>query len=269
MNTQIIWIIDHIANNVEPHTHDFYQMIFCQKKGGEITIDNKTHEAKQDHIYFIKPGTNHTIKQKNDMKVIDLKFFVYGDDLNSCLQNTPTEFQLDDISFMKMMFLFIAKEGIDGKAYCNEVTNSALKLLLAKIVHKFNESSISTPHDYQVFFDPPEYTKNNTDIMILELKNYIEQNIDKPITLDELAARVNFNKTYLVKRFKTLFEVSPIKFVLNMRIEKAKQMLISENLSIQEIAEKVGFNSLHYFSSVFKQIEGVAPTEYRKYFNRY
>ena len=51
MNTQIIWIIDHIANNVEPHTHDFYQMIFCQKKGGEITIDNKTHEAKQDHIY--------------------------------------------------------------------------------------------------------------------------------------------------------------------------------------------------------------------------
>ena len=115
-----------------------------------VTITSKTDKAGID--IFIKPGTNHTIKQKNDMKVIDLKFFVYGDDLNSCLQNTPTEFQLDDISFMKMMFLFIAKEGIDGKAYCNEVTNSVLKLLLAKIVHKFNESSISTPHDYQVLF---------------------------------------------------------------------------------------------------------------------
>ena len=115
----------------------------------------------------------------------------------------------------------------------------------------------------------PEHTKNSTDISILQLKNYIENNIDRAITLDELANEVNLNKTYFVKRFKALFEETPIKFILDMRIEKAKKLMVSENLSIQQVAERVGFNSLHYFSSVFKQIEGVAPTEYRKYFNRY
>ena len=263
----MLWIIDHVANSVVPHTHDFYQMILCRKKGGEITIGNKMFETKQDHIYFIKPGTIHKIEQKGSMKVIDLKFYAHGDELNKFLLKTPEEFKLTDISFMKMMFTTISKEGIDGNIYCNSIVNSALNLLLAKIIHQFNEGYDSTPHDYQVFYRLPEHTKNSTDISILQLKNYIENNIDRTITLDELANEVNLNKTYFVKRFKALFEETPIKFILDMRIEKAKKLMVSENLSIQQVAERVGFNSLHYFSSVFKQTEGVSPKEYKKYFN--
>ncbi len=267
MDTRMILIIDHIANTVEPHTHDFFQMIFCQKKGGEITIGNKTFEAKQDHIYFIKAGTLHAIKQKNNMKVVDLKFSAFGDALLKYLSNIPEEFQISDISFMKMMFSLISKEGIDGNIYCNQIISSALKLLLAKIIHEFNEKEISAIHDYQVYFKPPQHSKNNTDTLIFDLKNYIEQNIHRTITLDELANKTNLNKTYFIKRFKFLFEETPINYILNMRIEKAKKLIVSENLSIQEISERVGFNSLHYFSMMFKKIEGLSPTEYQKYFN--
>ena len=254
MNIHIIWIIDHIANTVVQHTHDFYQMIFCTKKGGTINIDGKTFEAKQDYAYFVKPGT------------IDLKFYVHDADAQKFLSNVPNQFQLSDIPFMKMLFQTIAKEGIESKVFCNESTNSALKLLLIKMIHEFNPSSSPVSHDYRVFYKLPEEIKNNTDIMILDLKNYIEENMSKNITLEELAAMVHINKTYFVKRFKILFGTTPIKFILNMRIEKSKQLILDGSLSMQQIAGAVGFNSLHYFSAAFKQCEGVSPTEYYRCF---
>jgi len=268
VNIHIVWIIDHIANTVASHTHDFYQMIFCTKKGGTISVDGKVYEAKQDYAYFVKPGTIHSITQNREMKTIDLKFYVHDADAQKFLSNVPHQFQLGDIPFMKMLFQTIAKEGIESKIYCNESTTSALKLLLIKMIHEFNPSSSPHAHDYRVFYELPEQIKNNTDIMILDLKNYIEENINKNITLEELSARVHINKTYFVKRFKILFGVTPIRFIMNMRIEKSKQLILDNSLSMQQIAEAVGFNSLHYFSAAFKQSEGVSPTEYYKCFDK-
>ncbi len=110
MDTHILWIIDHIANPVIPHTHDFYQMIFCQKKGGSFTIGENFYEAKQAYAYFIKPGITHSITQNGSMKTIELKFYIHDDELCNYLNKVPDEFQISDITFMKMIFLFIAKE---------------------------------------------------------------------------------------------------------------------------------------------------------------
>lgn len=268
MDVHILWLSNHIANSVEPHTHDFYQIIFCKKRGGQISIDGEDYDAKSNFVYFIKPGSVHSIDCGIDMHIIEIKFFAYGDDLNKYLAEVPDEFQLSDISFMKMLFLHIAREGVESKIYCNETINSALKLFLAKAIREFNEISNLEPLNYQIFTDVPNHEKTNTDIMILDLKTYIEQNLDRNITLDELSKKVNLNKTYFVKRFKIMWGISPMKFINNMRIEKAKQLIIKGNLSIQQIADSIGFNSIHYFSRAFKQSEGVAPTEYYKYFNK-
>ena len=103
--------------------------------------------------------------------------------------------------------------------------------------------------------------------MILELKDYIEENINKDINLDELANKVHLSKTYFVKKFKILFGLSPMKYISGVRIGKAKQMIIEGKLSIQQISDLVGYNSLHHFSAAFKQSVGLSPTEYQKYFN--
>lgn len=267
MNVHLIWIIDHKSSTVVPHTHDFYQMIYCKKSGGLIGVGDNVFEAKQGYAYFIRPGTIHSITQRSDMKTIDLKFFVQDKEVERYLENVPAEFQLGDIAFMKMLFLFIAKEGIESKIYCNETTNSALWLLLAKIIYEFNDISVCVPHDFQVFYNLPEQVKSNTDVMILNLKEYIDENIHEDIRLEELAQKVNLNKTYFVKRFRILFGVSPMKYISGMRIEKSKKLIIDGKLSIQQISERVGYNSIHYFSAAFKTSEGMSPTEYGRYFN--
>ena len=94
------------------------------------------------------------------------------------------------------------------------------------------------------------------------MKSYIEENLHREITLNELADKVYFNPTYFIRRFKILWGLAPMKFVNKIRIEKAKQLLISKDLSVSMVAEKCGFKSLHYFSRTFKQEEGISPTEY-------
>lgn len=267
MNSNLIWVIDHKSNTIVPHEHDFYQMMFCKKSGGLITIGNKTFETKQDYVYFVTPGTMHSIVQQKNMQTIDLNFTVYDAEVQNYLSNIPEEFQIEDIVIMKLLFQLISKESMESKIYSSELSNHALKLLLIKIIDEFNDTIVQEPYDYHMLYDAKELDNSKTDDMILDLKDYIEDNIDKDINLEDLANKVHLSKTYFVKRFKTLFGISPMKYISNMRIEKSKQMIIDGKYSIQQISNMVGYNSLHHFSAAFKQQVGVSPTEYHKYFN--
>lgn len=267
MNSNLIWVIDHKANTIVPHTHDFYQMMFCKKAGGLVTIGDTTFEAKQDYVYFVQPNTMHSIVQKKNMQTIDLNFSVSDEETRQYLSNVPPEFQINDIVFMKMLFLFIAKEATEGKKFSGDTISHALRLLLIKTIDEFNDTSVRTQYDYHMLYDITESEKSNTDDLILNLKDYIEENISEDIKLEELADRVHLSKTYFVKRFKVLFGSSPMKYITDMRIEKSKQMIIDGKLSIQQISNEVGYKSLHHFSAAFKQNVGMSPTEYHKYFN--
>ena len=66
-----------------------------------------------------------------------------------------------------------------------------------------------------------------------------------------------------------MYGTSPIKFVQNIRINKAKQLLIDENVSINKIAFECGYNDAFYFSRIFKKVTGVTPSEYRKTSQQY
>jgi AraC-like DNA-binding protein len=100
--------------------------------------------------------------------------------------------------------------------------------------------------------------------MILNLERYIKDNLDREITLTELADKVGFNKTYFVKRFKILWGMPPMQFVNNQRLEIARRLLTTTDMSVSEIAEITGFRTLHYFSRAFKHNTGISPSEYYK-----
>ena len=266
MNSNLIWITNHKSNSTAAHTHDFYQMIFCKKSGGIITIGNTSFSVRQDYVYFAKPGIMHSVTKQKNMQTIDLNFSVNDEQTKKYLSNVPEEFQINDVVLMKMLFLFISREASESKINSNETINHALKVLLNKIIDEFNDTTARMAYDQcnQYNIDK-SYTA--TDNMILELKDYIEENINKDINLDELANKVHLSKTYFVKKFKILFGLSPMKYISGVRIGKAKQMIIEGKLSIQQISDLVGYNSLHHFSAAFKQSVGLSPTEYQKYFN--
>ena len=55
VDINILWVADHIALTTEAHSHEFYHLIFCKKKGGKINVDNDVYTAKSDYVYLVKP----------------------------------------------------------------------------------------------------------------------------------------------------------------------------------------------------------------------
>ena len=95
-------------------------------------------------------------------------------------------------------------------------------------------------------------------------KIYIENNYVKEISLADFSGHVFLSESYFAHRFKDEFSVSPKKYVLDLRINKAKELLIETDLKINEIAREVGFSSQQRFNDIFKKYEGLTPLYFRK-----
>ena len=93
---------------------------------------------------------------------------------------------------------------------------------------------------------------------------YIFEHISQEISRDDIAASVNLSPQYLSTVFKRETNCTLSDYIRNERINFAKRLLKQTNLPISVISENVGYDSLSYFSSVFRQIVGCTPREYRK-----
>lgn len=92
---------------------------------------------------------------------------------------------------------------------------------------------------------------------------YIDFNYSRIISLEDLSTLAGVNKTTLISIFKEVYGTTPIRYINRIRLHKAKELLVNTDTSVSEIADLVGFQSIHYFSRFFKAKENCTPMEYR------
>lgn len=95
-------------------------------------------------------------------------------------------------------------------------------------------------------------------------RDYIADNYLVPFSLSSAAKYSNMSPYHFLRVFKDVYGETPNEFLIRLRVEKAKKMLITENLSVSEVCERVGYISLGSFSSLFVKQVGMAPTLYRR-----
>jgi two-component system response regulator YesN len=98
--------------------------------------------------------------------------------------------------------------------------------------------------------------------LVHEISEYINNNYQNNITLDDLAKTTNFNKYYICKKFKKETGTNIMNYIMEMRINKAKELLLKGDDRIYKVAQSVGFNDTSYFSLIFKKITGKTPKEF-------
>lgn len=109
----------------------------------------------------------------------------------------------------------------------------------------------------------PNITLNDDMIQMLDIVSYIDKNLDRNITVEELANVAALNKVYFSNKFTKHMGVSPSQFIINRRLEKAMDMIKYSDLNLKEISFKVGFENNMYFSRIFKKKIGMTPSEFR------
>ena len=110
---------------------------------------------------------------------------------------------------------------------------------------------------------------DKTNRMFSQTVTYILQNLADPLlSVKTVATFAGMSETHLRRIFKTAVNTSPVRYITFLRLEKAKNMLLNSNYSIEEIAVSVGIPDPYYFSRLFKREIGVAPSQYRNKKNR-
>ncbi len=92
---------------------------------------------------------------------------------------------------------------------------------------------------------------------------YLDSNISNQINLKEVAKHVHLNPSYFSVLFKDQTNMTFSEYVTRIRIQKAKNLLLTTNLTVSEIAEQVGYNTPKYFIKIFKEYENVTPNRYK------
>jgi len=95
------------------------------------------------------------------------------------------------------------------------------------------------------------------------IKEYIMRNAEKKITLDELAELVDLSNSHVIRIFKKAFGITPYDYIMQCKIETARNMLLNTTFKVYEISEYLNFSDEHYFSNCFKQRTGVSPRRFR------
>ena len=133
--------------------------------------------------------------------------------------------------------------------------------LTAGISDMFIHDKVRSEQDYQRI--PMRHKIGSTQPKLLELITLMENNLEEPISLDELSSFINISRRQLERIFQKHFTCTPSRYYLRLRLERAKQLLKQTSLSIIEISTACGFVSTPHFSKCYKEYMGIPPREER------
>jgi two-component system response regulator YesN len=146
-----------------------------------------------------------------------------------------------------------------------EYKNAVEKYIPAKVIlmQQSDDDYLHLPMVYKDLLEKLEEVKSYSSI-VKKIKQFIEKNYYREeLSLMDAAEYVNLSPQHLSRIFKKEMDITFIDYLTNVRIGKAIELFEEDTIKMYEIADKIGYSSQHYFSSVFKKVIGVSPVEYR------
>ncbi|MFF2483365.1 helix-turn-helix domain-containing protein [Paenibacillus sp. NPDC058071] len=111
--------------------------------------------------------------------------------------------------------------------------------------------------------------RGGSDLLLQQMIHYLSTQYVQPVSIEQMAESLGYNRAYLSRIFKRHTGVSPVTFLLKLRIDKARQLLRErEELTIEQIAASVGLQDSLYFSKQFRRFYGMSPSAYREQMHR-
>lgn len=103
-----------------------------------------------------------------------------------------------------------------------------------------------------------------TQFICQQAIGYLQNNLTRPFSRERMEQELHFQFDYLTRCLKKHTDMTPLKYLHHLQIEKAKQLLVNANGSVGEIAEQIGLADTNYFIRLFRKMTGITPGEYRR-----
>lgn len=230
--------IDHQVNKwlvPEKRSNPFFYCYWNKTPGGEIHVGEKIYPITPEYIMLIPPNLEHSPVQTAPFNHSFIHFIALAPfDFLSDIELIPAE---------KYTHLFRRHETEYKTAL--SLYSLIFELLLAIPEERFSRKQI---RDERIF----------RACRLISL--YSSQNLQ----LNEIAEKLNISVSSLCHLFKEEIGVSPIRYAMERRLEKALMLLADEHISVEDVAAKTGFSDRYHFSKAFKSHYGMTPVQMRK-----
>ncbi len=144
----------------------------------------------------------------------------------------------------------VESKGNSDRLYIDSLTNT----LSLHLLSHYSTKKVSIP----------EYTDGLSKYKLRQIVEYINDNLDRNFSLAELAALINMSPSYFSYLFKLSTGYAPHQYVIRLRVERAKKLLLQEKLTIADIAYSLGFAHQSHLNRHFKRLVGVTPKKFQQ-----
>lgn len=236
-----------------PYYYPQYSAHFVISGKGTYIADGKSYSLKAGEGFMIMPDVliTYTADEEDPWEYIYASFD--GADAETLVRsaglsrdNMIFSFEMTDEILSDLNRMRECSKDISSKSY--DITGCFL-LVMSKLVKSETEKNGG-------FLLPEQY--------IRKALSYIDDHYHNGIKINEIAANMGLDRTYLYKLFKKNLGISPIEYLNNYRLERAVSLMSHDDITMEEIASSVGFCDTSHFCKAFSKKFGVTPGEYRK-----
>ncbi len=248
-----IGVQDNQEHILRPHGFPYYHWAHCGSGEGKLIIGGNEYKITPGTGFFFKPGLPHEYYSvKEPWQIYWLTF--------------------DGAALPKLFsYMNFPEWGIVNIKDMNTINKSLREIYMCLSSDHPDKILTSSTLLYQFLIKLKNSTlwsggvQNEKALQLLPVISYMESNYDKYTSLEDMANIIGVTPYHLCRLFKQAFQLTPFKYLTRLRIQKAKELLVSSsNMHIKDIAKATGYSDASYFCSVFKEHEKLTPLEFRK-----
>jgi AraC-like DNA-binding protein len=254
----------------------YYRMYYIDEGEGTITNEKDAWVLEPGYLYLIPSFTLCNLQCSGHLGQYFIHFFEDAVDGISLFHNSRTVFKLKatGLEIAQIKRLLDINPG-------RKINRSSNPKDYEKNIYYQEYEALNNRQSYELFLEtqgillqliskfigPEQLQKSDTTGIpskVVDLLGFIQLNLDKPVTVKQLAKMVNQHPDYLSRLFLKLTGERPLSYIHTKRIERAQYLMMTTQLSLSQIAGATGFDNLPHFSKVFKKKTSLTPGQYRE-----
>ncbi len=251
--------------------HDFWEIVYADKKNLLITAGAQEIELEAGQMYLHKPNEFHNIRCDGkraansviisfDCKTPELinvagKVITLGEKERALIGTVVKEASSSFSTPLGNPYTSVMELAENGGFACQQMIRLSVEQLLIRLIRK------------NIDIVPVKVNKS-TDTLA-QITDYLFLNRENHIEFSDVLKEFNLSSSVVKKIFREQMGCGVMDYFTRLKIDRAKELIREESYTFTEIAERLGFNNSQYFTTVFKRVSGMTPSEYAKVVVRY
>lgn len=249
------------------HSHDYLELAFVMSGVGRYRIAEKMYDVKEGDLLIFNPGVKHQALLPEGKEVGTTEFFVGFSEVQmqgmyknyiplsteGNILHTGGELRQ---KLFKICSAMETEKTLSGQGRYF-IMKAYLMQMLVHVIRALSEPVEVAPSGYS-------FESVNKKYVVEQIVNYFEDHYSEKISLERIAENMYLSTFYISKIFKSETGDTPIHHLINIRLEKAREILEKRpGMNIKEVAAMVGYEDAYHFSKQFKKHYGISPSQVR------